>query len=107
MKDIILAIVPFLPACSLYSRFHLLCPACGNTRSVTALLHGDIAEALHYNPVPALLALLILLAYIEFAAHSFGRNLRILPRSLSFYLVLIALLVVYFIARNLYPPLAP
>jgi hypothetical protein len=107
IKDSLLAVVPYFPACVFYSRLHLLCPACGNTRSVTALLQGEITASLHYNIVPVLFLLLAVIAYIEFAARSFGRNIRLLPRKLSFYLLLIALLIVYFIARNLYPLLAP
>lgn len=107
MKDALLAIVPYFPACLLYSRLHLLCPACGNTRSTTALLHGELMTSLHYNIVPPLLLFLAAIAYIEFASYSFGRHIRLLPRRLSFYLVLISLLIVYFVARNLYPPLAP
>jgi hypothetical protein len=107
MKDLLLGIVPYFPACILYSRLHLLCPACGNTRSTTALLQGELMASLHYNIVPPLLLFLAVIAYIEFASYSFGRHIRLLPRRLSFYLILIALLIVYFVVRNLYPPLAP
>ncbi|HWT77143.1 MAG TPA: DUF2752 domain-containing protein [Mobilitalea sp.] len=99
--------IRYLPVCYFYSLFHLYCPACGNTRSVTALLHGDILGSLRYNIVPPLLVLIGLLAYIELATYSFGTHRRLLPRRLSFYLILIALLVIYFIVRNLIPYLTP
>lgn len=107
MKEHILALIPYMPACFLYSRLHLYCPACGNTRSVTALLHGDLMASLQFNITPILILLLALAAYLEFALASFGKSIQLLPRRLWFYLVLITLLVVYYLARNLSPALAP
>jgi len=40
-----------VPACIIYKETGLYCPACGGTRSVLALLHGDIREALWFHPV--------------------------------------------------------
>ncbi len=107
MKEHLLAIIPYIPPCFLYSRFQFYCPACGNTRSVTALLQGDLLASLHYNITPALILLLAAVAYLEFALASFGKPIRLLPRKLWFYLALISLLVVYYIIRNLSPALAP
>ena len=107
IKDSILALVPFLPSCYFNSLFHLYCPSCGNTRSVTALLQGDLLKSLRFNIVPILMFLLLLLAYIEIAAYSFGKKIKVVPRKLSFYLVLIALLVFYWVIRNFIPYLTP
>jgi hypothetical protein len=107
MKEHILALIPYIPACFLYSRLHLYCPACGNTRSITALLHGDLITSLQYNITPILVLLLAVAAYLEFALTSFGKPINLLPRRLWFYLILIALLVVYYLSRNLSPTLAP
>jgi hypothetical protein len=103
----IIAFVPFLPDCFVYSNFDLYCPGCGNTRSVIALLQGDILTSLRYNIIPLLLTILILSVYIEFATYSFGKQLRILPRKLRFYLIGIALIVLYLIIRNFIPYLTP
>jgi hypothetical protein len=35
---------PALPACVFYTRWHIYCPACGGTRAVLALLHGELAS---------------------------------------------------------------
>ncbi len=95
------------PDCVIYSIFHLYCPSCGNTRSVTALLHGDILTSLRFNIVPILLLILSLLAYVELATYSFGKQVKLLPRSLAFYLILIFLLLLYFVLRNFSPYLTP
>jgi len=103
----LLRLLSHVPACQFYSIFHQYCPACGNTRSVTALLHGDIGTSLRFNIVPILLCILGFFAYIELATYSFGSHIRLVPRRLSFYIILISLLVFYFIMRNFFPYLTP
>jgi hypothetical protein len=39
----------FFPACPLFTLTGLYCPGCGSQRAVSALLHGDIFEAIDYN----------------------------------------------------------
>lgn len=96
-----------LPNCPALSWFDIYCPACGNTRSTIALFRGDIFTSLRYNIVPLLLVVLLLASYIELATYSFGRHIRLLPKKLSFYIVLIILLMAYFIIRNFIPYLTP
>ena len=52
---------PTISACWFYSRYHIYCPGCGCTRSLIALLRGDILCALYYNPSVPYTAGLILL----------------------------------------------
>lgn len=106
-RNILLSLVANFPPCILLSTFHLYCPACGNTRSVAALLHLDILSAFHYNIVPPILLLLSLAAYFELATFSFGRQIKILPRKLRVYLIGIGLIYLYLILRNFIPQLAP
>ena len=50
------------PSCLLLTTTGLYCPACGGTRAVYDLLHGDVAGAFARNPlVPVLLALTVVL----------------------------------------------
>jgi hypothetical protein len=49
------------PRCPIYETFHLYCPGCGGTRAVHALLHGRLADALHFNPL-----LVVLLPFLLF-----------------------------------------
>lgn len=107
ISDKILMLMSHIPPCLFNSITHSYCPACGNTRSVTALLHGDILTALRFNIVPIILLILLLLAYIELATYSFSTWIKLVPRKLSFYLTLITLLVIYFIARNFISYLTP
>jgi hypothetical protein len=96
-----------LPPCPFYTIYNLYCPACGNTRSVNALLQGDILLSLHYNIIPILLILTLMLGYIELAFYSFGKKKKILPRSKNFYLITGSILLIYLILRNFIPLLFP
>ncbi len=106
-RESVLALVPYFPSCYFYQLFHLYCPSCGNTRSVVSLLHGDVLGSLRFNVVPAIMLLILFLAYVELVTYSFGRQVRLLPRKLSFYLILIVGLVLYWIVRNFIPYLTP
>lgn len=39
----------FYPQCPIHQFLHLECPGCGATRATAALLHGRLAEAMHFN----------------------------------------------------------
>ncbi|MBE6961572.1 MAG: DUF2752 domain-containing protein [Ruminococcaceae bacterium] len=52
---------PTISACWFYSSYHIYCPGCGCTRSLIALMRGDILHALYYNPAVPFTAGLILL----------------------------------------------
>ena len=45
----------FYPICPIHQYLHILCPGCGTTRTLAALLHGNIAEAMHLNALTTLL----------------------------------------------------
>jgi len=45
--------------CAFASVFHQPCPGCGSTRAVLALLRGDGADVLRYNPLGPAMALLL------------------------------------------------
>lgn len=107
LQNYIFAMIDQLPTCIFYSFFHLYCPACGNTRSFHALLHGNLITSLRYNIVPLLLVVLSFLCYIELATYSFGKYKRLLPRKLSFYMIGFALLLLYLVVRNFIPFLTP
>ncbi|HZD95899.1 MAG TPA: DUF2752 domain-containing protein [Candidatus Sulfotelmatobacter sp.] len=68
----------FYPRCPFYAATHLLCPGCGATRALHALLHGDPGAALHYNAMFSLLAP-FLLGWLVFCCYQALRHDR-LPR---------------------------
>ena len=39
----------FYPRCPVHAYLGILCPGCGATRALAALLHGQMAEAWHWN----------------------------------------------------------
>jgi hypothetical protein len=45
----------FYPECPVHHFFGILCPGCGTTRALAALLRGHIAEALRFNPLTTVL----------------------------------------------------
>ncbi|MEI8063947.1 MAG: DUF2752 domain-containing protein [Verrucomicrobiota bacterium] len=47
------------PPCFFHKLTGLYCPGCGSTRALHQLLHGNLADALHFNPL-AVLALPVL-----------------------------------------------
>ncbi|GAA3852787.1 DUF2752 domain-containing protein [Saccharothrix violaceirubra] len=53
----------WLPPCPLFALTGIQCPACGSTRMVHALIHGDVVAAWHFNAV-MLVAGLPLLAWL-------------------------------------------
>ncbi|RMH59638.1 MAG: DUF2752 domain-containing protein [Candidatus Hydrogenedentota bacterium] len=56
----------FLPPCTFRRVTGFPCPSCGTTRAVLALLGGDLAEAIRFQPL-FVLALLFLSGYGVFA----------------------------------------
>lgn len=107
LRDWLIHLAYRLPVCLFQARYDIYCPSCGNTRSVSALLHGKLLTSLRYNIIPVLLLIFSLGAYIELIAYSFGKRIRILPRKPIFYQISGILLAVYLIVRNFIPYLTP
>ncbi|HEY6414294.1 MAG TPA: DUF2752 domain-containing protein [Edaphobacter sp.] len=91
----------FYPQCPIYRSFHLLCPGCGTTRALAALLRGHLREAFHLN---AFTTLMFPIA-IAYAARSYSCLLRRKtirwpqPPAATIYTML-AIAVIFTIARN-------
>jgi len=102
-REQIISIAEMFPKCMFYELTGYYCPACGNTRSVLALLNGDILTALHYNITPIFLSLVILCFYIENAFSLFGKKIIIFPRSDNLLYFLTGSFIFYYILRNFIP----
>lgn len=100
LKEPIIQWAQRFPQCPFYRLFHLYCPACGNTRSILALLRLDVAESLRYNAMPLLLLVLGGLFYVELICRAFGKRVRLVPRHNAFLFGCIGALLIYFVVRN-------
>ena len=89
-------LLALLPRCPFHHLTGLLCPGCGGTRALLALLHGDLRAAWHLNPLLLALAPL-LLAYTVQALRQ-GRAPRVPAPATA---VLVLLTLGFTIAHNL------
>jgi hypothetical protein len=86
--------------CPVYTRLGLYCPACGNTRSLEALLRGDLPLSMRHNPAILFLTLLAAAFYTETAFRAFGKQIKLIPRGRGFVVSVIMIFAVYYILRN-------
>lgn len=93
----------FIDVCPSRKYFDLLCPACGNTRAVISLLHGDLLSSLAYNATPTVLLIIGITFYVELVARAFNKRLVIFPRSLAFTCSLLGAMMLYYVLRNFIP----
>ena len=84
----------FYPRCPIHDFTGLLCPGCGATRAVAALLHGHLLQALDLNA----LVVVLLPATVLWALSPAGRR-RSLP--VPAIAVLLALCAAFTVVRNL------
>jgi len=91
----------FYPRCPIYLTTHWLCPGCGITRALHALLHLDLRTALHYYALFTLLApfLCLWLGFICYRTIRYDQFPALaIPRSVTG--CLIASVVLFTVARN-------
>ncbi|MFT7838757.1 DUF2752 domain-containing protein [Saccharothrix sp. BKS2] len=90
-----------LPPCPLYALTGIQCPACGSTRMVHALLHGDLVAAWHFNAVVLVAGLpLLVWLWARWArASRRGEPAPPVPRAVG--VPVVALAVTWMLVRNL------
>ena len=90
------------PVCPIYATFHVLCPGCGGTRALLALLRGDLGTAWRMN---ALLvgALPLLAGYVAVTCYrAMQRKSSVWPEIPTVALSLcLAVTALFTVARNL------
>ncbi len=96
--------VPIYPQCVFHRVAGLDCPGCGSLRALHALLHGDLAGALHFNLFLVLSLPLLAALGLRFAGTKMRAEpaVRVRPAWLWLYL---AAFLTFGIVRNLPGPL--
>jgi hypothetical protein len=107
VSDVLINLTERLPVCPFYQTFGLYCPACGNTRSITALLQGYIVQSLRYNITVIFLCLLGFAFYIEFLMGVCNKKIKIVPRGNAFIGISLTFFLLYYLLRNFFPFLTP
>lgn len=93
--------------CAFHKLTGLLCPACGNTRSVICLLKGDIVPSVGYNAVIPIGAALLCLFWLQCFFSTFGIKVRLLPKSQIFWVGLLCAVLLFLLMRNFFRFLSP
>ena len=95
------------PPCISYTVFHFNCAGCGTTRSVLALLQGDVLLSLRQNVIPVLSILACAWLYIELLCHIFNKKPPFTILKTKYLWAVVIFLLVYTVIRNVFPSLAP
>lgn len=77
------------------------------TRSVIALVNGDILLSLRQNALLIVFILIAVIFYIEYALNAFGVNLKLPFHKMRYVYIFLALLAIYSVLRNIIPQIAP
>lgn len=106
-KDVWIGISRKFPKCAYHLFTGRYCPGCGNTRSVIALLHGDILGSIQNNIAPIIIALVLVLLYVELIFRLCGKEVKILPRKSIFWWIFGGCMLLYYVVRNFVDVMAP
>ena len=93
----------WFPSCPLRALTGWLCPLCGSLRALHALLRGEPAVALAFNPLVTLAALAATAAVIVDALRPARAPSRALLARFAFSVPGLILFTVFGVARNLIP----
>jgi hypothetical protein len=89
-----------LPTCPSLTLFGVLCPLCGGTRASTALVSGRLGDAVGFNALVPVLAVLVGWSWVAWVGRATGRlRLGSVPRWIWVSLTVAA--AVYGVLRNL------
>jgi hypothetical protein len=92
-----------LPRCMFNSLTGLYCPGCGSQRALSAMLHGDFADALHYNLLMMISLPFIIYSAIIFIINTF-RQKQIVQKffySAGFAKIFFIAVIIFWVIRNI------
>jgi len=95
----------FYPFCVFYRTTGLLCPGCGSLRAFHHLLHGELVDAVRYNPLLVASCPLLIWLGARLVRIAFGKEVKPILIKPTWLWVGLAVLVGFGILRNL--PMAP
>lgn len=97
-----------LPPCLFFEITGLYCPGCGETRAVNALLDGNILLSLRQNVLVIGFLVVSAIIYIETVLKIvFEKEFKSLIINYKFLWIFLSFLLVYSVARNFIPQIAP
>lgn len=102
LRENIIGLTKYFPECIFYKTTGYLCPACGNTRCVKALLNGDVITAARYNIIPIILFAVGSAFFIELIFACFGKSVKIFPRNYVFLIMILVVIIIYLVLRNIF-----
>ncbi|MBQ7134488.1 MAG: DUF2752 domain-containing protein [Ruminococcus sp.] len=97
----------YFPPCFTYTALSFNCPGCGITRSIKALLNGEIILSLRQNILPITGIILSVWLYIEFLLYVFEKKPVFSILKEKYVYIGLILLLIYTVLRNIFPSLAP
>ena len=107
MRERLIALSASFPPCSFRVLTGYHCPGCGNTRSVKALMHGDILLSLRNNPIILFGCLVGVQFYAEQIVGFFWKDVKLVPRKMWVWIIVIVAFVIFYVVRNFIPEKAP
>ena len=98
----------FYPACPWYALTHTYCPGCGTLRGINHMLHGDILGLIKSNKMAVIFVPILVWEYVHVGVQGLrGYKLPELVLSKFEVYLLLALIIVYWVARKYIRFLAP
>lgn len=92
----------WVPRCPFHALTGLDCPACGGQRALHSLLHGEVAEALRFNPFLVIsVPYFLVVAWTSFDKGRVARHVRPVVQHRQVAYGYCLLFVVWWVVRNL------
>lgn len=93
----------FFPSCPFHALTHLYCPGCGSQRSLSALLHGHVVQALSFNllftaSLPLVCYSAVVYTLNTFRVHPVRQQLVYSPLFIN---IVLWAVIIFFVLRNL------
>ncbi len=91
----------FFPKCLFHQITGLNCPGCGLQRAIHALMHGHVAEAVRFNAILPVLAVVVAAYGIAYALRNRFPHISKAFTSTRAAMLVLALIVAWWVLRNI------